>query len=176
MAVHYNVDGHGHGPLDFHAPTKDLWPGSACHRRIHTGWRLKSSNQCWFTTPSLVSGRSMSVGGHGSEKIRVASLTHTNPTPPMFHLHLGGFVLLHTWIWWVSSLHGTSPLDHQTKHGQVIECIVSITLGRIHMINIIITPLIQHQYMVGATRWEGICILGSSLEQKLSHFHNHYIR
>ena len=28
-----------------------------------------------------------------------------------FHVHLGGFVLIYTRIWWASNLHGNSPLE-----------------------------------------------------------------
>jgi hypothetical protein len=49
------------------------------------------------------------------------SWAHTNPTSPYFLHILGGFVLIHTWIWWASSLHRNSPSERLTlKHLTIV--------------------------------------------------------
>ena len=47
-------------------------------------------------------------------------LVGTNkPYPTRFPLHLGGFVLIHIRIWWVSGLLGNPPLKRFMGHGSM---------------------------------------------------------
>ena len=49
------------------------------------------------------------VGGPGFQKAGVASW-HMRTQCHKIPLYLGRFVLIHTRIWWVNNLHGSSPL------------------------------------------------------------------
>ena len=93
------MEDHGHGPLDFHVPTKESLTYKCQSSRDYNPLKTQE-NQCWSSTPSLVTRTRRLVSGPIFEKMRVAQLTHLNPNPIIFPPHLGGFVLIHTRIWW----------------------------------------------------------------------------
>ena len=97
MVVNQNVEDHGHGLVDFHAPTKepltckfqspkDKRPGFRRRGRSQGGFKVGPDLRCW------------------------AQLVGTyKPYPTRLILHLGRCVLIHTKIWWASGQHGNSP-------------------------------------------------------------------
>ena len=54
-------------------PLKNLQLVSVGHQRIHS-WLRTQENQCWSSTPSLVTRRRMLVGGPILDKMVVATL------------------------------------------------------------------------------------------------------
>ena len=72
MAIHWNVKGRGHRPLDVHAPLKTLLPTNVGHRRVKTNERLQRTNDGLELHPW--SGGRRLVSGPGFEKMGVSTL------------------------------------------------------------------------------------------------------
>ena len=94
LVVCQNVKGNEHMPLDSHALTKSLTYKCQSTKILQTNFRR----------------RRRLVGGPGLElEDGRSQLADLNPIPPYFSLHLGGFVLIHTRIWWGRGPDGNSP-------------------------------------------------------------------